>query len=74
MHNLKAIAAFAATATITKLELALLLQSWECILQHSLNMHAAISNYKDILKWWASPKNEMASQRPFKLPEKKSII
>jgi hypothetical protein len=32
-----------------------------------------VGNYKDILKWWASPKNEAASQRPFELPEKKTI-
>jgi len=72
-HDLETTAAFTATATATEPELALLLQSWERILQHSLNTHAAVSNYKDILKWWASPKNEVASQRPFELPEKRSI-
>jgi len=72
-HDLETTAAFTATATATEPELALLLQSWERILQCSLNTHAAVSNYKDILKWWASPKNEVASQRPFELPEKRSI-
>jgi len=28
-----------------------------------------VSQYKDILKWWASPKNEAASQKPFELPQ-----
>jgi hypothetical protein len=72
-HNLVTTAAFTATATATEPELALLLQSWERILQRSLNTHTAVSNYKDILKWWASPKNEVVSQRPFELPEKRSI-
>ena len=42
-------------------------------MQQSLNTHTAVSNYKDILKWWASPKNEVASQQPFELPEKRSL-
>lgn len=37
-------------------------------------MLVAVGNYKDILKWWALPKNEVASQRPFEPPEKKTII
>jgi hypothetical protein len=73
-HDLVTTAAFTATAAATEPELARLLESWERILQYSLNTHAAVSNYKDILKWWASPKNEVASQRPFELPEKKSIV
>lgn len=60
-HNLETTAAFTATAAATEPELVRLLQSWERILQQSLNTHAAVSNYKDILKWWASPKNEVAS-------------
>jgi len=73
-HDLVITTAFTATAAATEPELARLLESWERILQHSLNTHAAVSNYKDILKWWASPKNEVASQRPFELPEKRSIV
>lgn len=72
-HNLVTTAAFTATAATTEPELARLLQSWERILQQSLNTHTVVSNYKDILKWWASPKNEVASQRPFELPEKRSL-
>jgi hypothetical protein len=33
----------------------------------------AVSNFKDILKWGASPKNEIASQRPFELPQNHKI-
>jgi superfamily II DNA helicase RecQ len=72
-HDLATTAALTATATATEPELARLLQSWERILQRSLGTLAAVGNYKDILKWWASPKNEVASQRPFELLEKASL-
>lgn len=74
-HNLVTTAAFADIATATEPELEQVLQSWERILQRSLTTLAAIDNYKDILKWWASPKNEAASQRPFERPQndKKTI-
>lgn len=72
-HDLVATAVFTNIAAAAKPELERVLQSWERILQHSLNMLAAVGNYKDILKWWASPKNKAASQRPFERPEKKSI-
>ena len=49
-HDLVTTAAFTATAAATEPELARLLQSWERILQQSLNTHTAVSNYKDILK------------------------
>ena len=29
----------------------------------------AATDQKDALKWWASPKNEATSQRPFELPQ-----
>jgi hypothetical protein len=41
---------FTATVTATKPKLAPLLQSWERILQRSLNTYTVVSNYKDILK------------------------
>ena len=72
-YDLVTTAAFTATATATEPDLVRVLQSWERILQQSLNTHRAVSNYKDILKWWASPKNEVASQRPFELPEQRSL-
>jgi superfamily II DNA helicase RecQ len=68
-HDLVKTAAFTSTATATEPELERVLQSWERILQRSLTTLAAVGNYKDILKWWASPKNEAASQRPFELPQ-----
>ena len=68
-HNLVKTAEFTATATAAEPELEQVLQSWERILQRSLGTLATVSNYKDILKWWVSPKNEAASQRPFELPQ-----
>jgi superfamily II DNA helicase RecQ len=74
-HDLVATARFADIATATEPELEQVLQSWERILQRSLATLAAVDNYKDILKWWASPKNEAANQRPFERPQnhKKTI-
>jgi hypothetical protein len=33
-----------------------------------------VTDHKDALKWWASPKNEAASQRPFELPQNAKTI
>jgi hypothetical protein len=73
-HDLVQTAAFAATATTTEPELVRITQSWQRILQRSLSTLAAIGNYKDILKWWASPKNEVACQRPFERPEPGTVV
>ena len=67
-HSLVKTAEFTATATADEPELERVLQSWERIVQRSLATLAAVSQYKDILKWWASPKNEAASQKLFELP------
>jgi hypothetical protein len=67
-HSLVKTAEFTAIATADEPELERVLQSWERIVQRSLATLAAVSQYKDILKWWASPKNEAASQKPFELP------
>jgi hypothetical protein len=45
-----------------------LLRAWNRILERGLNTLEA-TDHKDTLKWWASPKNEVASQRPFELPQ-----
>jgi hypothetical protein len=45
-----------------------LLREWKGILERCLDTLDA-TDYKDALKWWASPKNEAASQRPFELPQ-----
>jgi hypothetical protein len=38
------------------------------ILERCLDTLAA-TDQKDALKWWASPKNEATSQKPFELPQ-----
>jgi hypothetical protein len=45
-----------------------LLRAWNRILERCLNTLEA-TDHKDALKWWASPKNEAADQRPFELPQ-----
>ena len=45
-----------------------LLRAWNQILERCLNTLEA-TDHKDVLKWWASPKNEAADQRPFELPQ-----
>ena len=72
-HSLVETAAFAATATTAEPEFEMLLQSWERILQRTLETLKAVSGFKDILKWWASPKLEEVCQKPFEVPEPKSI-
>ncbi|TGO31480.1 hypothetical protein BHYA_0676g00010 [Botrytis hyacinthi] len=45
-----------------------LLHVWNRILERCLNTLEA-TDHKDTLKWWASPKNEAADQRPFEIPQ-----
>lgn len=73
-HDLVTIASFAATATAAEPELEPVLLSWERIFQRCLHTLTATGNYKDILKWWASPKQEAVHQRPFEPLEKPSIV
>lgn len=72
-HDLVRTAAFATTATATEPDLVRLIQSWERILQRCLTTLAAIGKYKDILKWWVSPKIAEPKQVPFELLEKASL-
>jgi hypothetical protein len=44
------------------------MRTWSRILERCLDTLAA-TDYKDALKWWASPKNEAADQRLFELPQ-----
>jgi Orsellinic acid/F9775 biosynthesis cluster protein D len=44
------------------------MRAWSRILERCLDTLAA-TDHKDALKWWASPKNEAADQRPFELPQ-----
>jgi hypothetical protein len=50
-----------------------LLRAWNRILERCLDTLES-TDHKDTLKWWASPKNEAASQRPFELPQNAKSI
>jgi hypothetical protein len=49
-YSLVETAAFATTTTTTEPEFEILLQSWERILQRTLETQKAVSGFKDILK------------------------
>ncbi len=67
-HNLTATAAFVRMPDANEVRPVRVLHSWSQVLKHCLNTLAAV-NHKDTLKWWHSPKNEIASQHPFELPQ-----
>ena len=73
-HDLVITAAFTATASVTEPELLCIMESWERIVQRSLITLAAVSNYKDIFKWWASLKIHEADQKPFERPQNHKTI
>ena len=50
-----------------------LLGAWSRILNRCLDTLAA-TDHKDTLKWWASPKNEVASQIPFELHQNSQSV
>ena len=45
-----------------------LLRAWDIIKARALDTLEDV-DHKDALKWWVSPKNEVASQNPFELPQ-----
>jgi hypothetical protein len=56
-----------------KPELERVLRAWRGILERCLDTLAA-TDQKDAMKWWGSPKNEAASQRPFELPQNAQTV
>ena len=67
-HNLVKTHQFARPPNPDEPKLERVLRAWRRILERCLNTLAA-TDQKDALKWWGSPKNEAASQRPFELPQ-----
>jgi len=65
-HNLVKTHQFARPPDQDEPKLERVLRAWGRILERGLNTLASI-DHKDALKWWGSPKNEAASQRPFEL-------
>lgn len=45
-----------------------LLRAWDVVRARALDTLEDV-DHKDALKWWVSPKNEVASQNPFELPQ-----
>ena len=65
-HGLAETHAFVRLPDSDEVGLARVLQAWDRILDRCLDTLAA-TDQKDTLKWWASPKNEAASQHLFEL-------
>jgi hypothetical protein len=72
-HNLVKTFHFTRMPDTEEPELKRLLRAWKRILERCLDSLEA-TDHKDALKWWASPKNEAASQRPFELPQNAKSI
>jgi hypothetical protein len=54
-------------------ELHRLLRSWDRLRTRALDT-LENTDHKDALKWWVSPKNEVASQNPFELPQSTKTV
>ena len=67
-HNLVKTFHYTRMPDLDEPQLERLLRAWNRILERCLNTLEA-TDHKDALKWWASPKNEVADQRPFELPQ-----
>lgn len=66
-HNIIKTHHFTREADPDEPELARVCRAWRRILERCLDTLAA-SDHKDTLKWWKSPKNEVADQHSFELP------
>ncbi|ELR08058.1 hypothetical protein VC83_08397 [Pseudogymnoascus destructans] len=65
-HNMVETSCFTRMPDPEEPKLQRLLRAWKRIMERCLDTLEDI-DHKDVLKWWASPKNEAASQRPFEL-------
>ena len=72
-HNLVKTAEFTRMPDAEEVQLVQVLQAWSRILERCLDTLTAV-DHKDVLKWWQSPKNEVASQHPFELPQNASTL
>ena len=48
-------------------------RAWKRIFERCLDTLEEV-DHKDVLKWWGSPQNEVASQRPFELPQNSKTL
>ena len=67
-HNMLKTHAFTREPDPEETDLERLLESWHRVFDRCLNT-LVDHNHRDTLKWWASPKNEAATQKPFELPQ-----
>jgi hypothetical protein len=72
-HNLVRTYKYLQEPTPEEPELYRVVQAWKRIFERCLNTLEA-TDHKDTVKWWGSPKNEMASPRPFELPQNSSSL
>jgi superfamily II DNA helicase RecQ len=72
-YNLTATAHFVRMPDPEEWQLIQVLGSWNRILERCLNS-LEVMDHKDVLKWWASPKNEVASQNPFEKPQNQQTL
>jgi hypothetical protein len=72
-HGLVKTHEFAQEASPEEPHLIRLCHAWEAILERCLNT-LAHTDHKDTLKWWASPKNEVANPFPFELHQNKQSV
>jgi hypothetical protein len=72
-HDLMTTAKYAREPDADETDLSRLIRAWGLIVERCLDTLAE-TDQKDALKWWASPKNEVASQRPFELPQSSHTI
>ena len=72
-YNLVTTAHFTRMPDPEEWQLIRVLEAWKRILNRCLDTLEAV-DHKDVLKWWASPKNEAASQHPFQKPQNQQTL
>jgi superfamily II DNA helicase RecQ len=72
-HDLVRTYAFLREPDHDEIKLHRLIRAWKRIFERCLDTLEAI-DHKDVVKWWGSPKNEVASQRPFELPQNSKTL
>ena len=72
-HDLVRTYAFLREPDHDEIKLHRLIRAWKRIFERCLDTLEA-TDHKDVVKWWGSPKNEVASQRPFELPQNSKTL
>ena len=72
-HNLVKTVSFVRYPGPDESELQQVLGAWDRIRTRALDTLENV-DHKDALKWWVSPKNEIASQHPFELPQSSATL